>query len=199
VGTCAQNLFLGYRLFRTCPELLNYTNKITTSFCAGVDRLPSKWYALCCKPNKEYLIWQKLIAMGYEVFYPQVMKVTKNGRKIPGKPFFPGYPFLRLDTDEESISKFQWTDHPMGLVCIDGKPFHIPEVIISAMQNRLFEINTALRTPTSQGEGTISSDRPEDYVSIRDITEELCADEQWSYALLEMLTKFSTTLEEGIC
>jgi transcription antitermination factor NusG len=164
-----------------------------------VEQLAHQWYALCCKPRKERMIWQQLLSRGYDVFYPRILIRTRNGKRLIVKPFFPGYLFVNLDVEVESASKFQWMEHATGLVCVDGKPFHIPDGMIEAMQNRLFEINTAIRTPASQGDGTISSEKPEEGLTIRDLAEDICADEEWSYALVEMLTKFTTTVEKGIC
>jgi transcription antitermination factor NusG len=161
--------------------------------------LARQWYALCCKPRKEHLIWQQLASRGYEVFYPHILKMTKNGKRFLVKPFFPGYVFVNLDFEEESASKLQWMQHSTGLVCIDGKPFHIPDGMIAAMQNRLYEINSAIRTPLWVDETADYQKAAEDNVNFRELIQHFYEDDDLASAIKEMFTKISASLEKGNC
>jgi transcription antitermination factor NusG len=158
--------------------------------------LAHQWYTLCCKPRKERFIWQQLLSRGYEVFYPRILSMTKNGKRLIVKPFFPGYLFVNFNMEEDSSSKFQWMEHSIGLVCVDGKPFHIPDRLITAIQDRLFEINSTIRKTPEPNVALIYSQAQADYLICKEMTKEIYAGDEWAPALLELMAIFSVPIEK---
>ena len=60
----------------------------------------NKWYVINTKANNEFLVKHKLKSQNYHVYCPQYISAVKHAKKIRKiiKPFFPGYLFVRLDT-----------------------------------------------------------------------------------------------------
>jgi|SRR3990172_1751575 transcriptional antiterminator RfaH len=103
--------------------------------------LAARWYALCSKHHKEWVVTRQLKAKGYEVFCPR-LNFPENYRKRPrSKPYFPGYLFVKVDFDTASLSAFKWMPHTEGLVCIDGIPAYVPDNLIEAIQLHLERIS----------------------------------------------------------
>ncbi len=102
-----------------------------------------QWYALRSKPQKENALWQHVISLGYEVFYPRlrVHPVNPRARKI--KPYFPGYLFIHVDLDSCGLSTFQWMTHAIGIVSFGGEPAAVPDALIIALKKRIQEIQDA--------------------------------------------------------
>jgi len=95
------------------------------------------WYALSCKPNKEEIIGKQLQDQGYEVFCPYIPVSKDAGSSNTNKPLFPGYVFIRIDIDESGLSAFQWMKHSTGIVCMGGKPSHVPDRMVEAIQRKI--------------------------------------------------------------
>jgi transcription antitermination factor NusG len=102
--------------------------------------MPISWYAIHSHPNKEELLWQQILARGFESFYPriQVQPVNPRSRKI--KAYFPGYLFVRTDLVTSGISVFQWMPFATGLVSFGGEPSVVPDSLISTIRDRVGEI-----------------------------------------------------------
>lgn len=99
------------------------------------------WYALHCKPRKEQLVWEQLLARQFETLYPrtQVQPVNPRARKV--RPYFPGYVFVNADLQKVGFSALQWLPHARGLVSFGGEPATVPETLISAIRRRVDEAN----------------------------------------------------------
>jgi len=105
--------------------------------------MPILWYTLHSQPRKEDLLWQQVLAQGYDCFYPRlkVQPVNPRARKI--QPYFPGYLFVHVDLDAVGISTFQWMPYGTGLVSFGGEPATVPEPLIQALRRRIVEIAEA--------------------------------------------------------
>jgi transcriptional antiterminator RfaH len=102
-----------------------------------------EWYVLRTKPHQEALVWQQLLARGFEGFYPFFKIEPVNPRSRRTRPYFPGYLFVRVDLDKVGLSTFQWMPHAVGLVCFGGFPASVPEEIVAGIRHRLSEVEQA--------------------------------------------------------
>jgi transcription antitermination factor NusG len=105
--------------------------------------MPTLWYALRSKPNKEEAAWQQARAREFETFYPRLRVRTVNPRARQIKPYFPGYLFVKADLEAVGPSVFQYLPHATGLVCFGGEPASVPEALIRALHGRIGEIAAA--------------------------------------------------------
>ena len=101
------------------------------------------WYALRSKPRKEDTVWEQLNHRGIETFYPRLRVHPVNPRARKVKPYFPGYLFVKVDLDDIGISTFRWMPHTLGLVSFGGEPAGVPDGLISAIKERVQDINAA--------------------------------------------------------
>ncbi len=101
------------------------------------------WYVIRSKPNKENFLAQQLAASGMQVFYPciRVKPVNPRARKV--QAFFPSYLFVQVDLETVSVSTLQWTPGAVNLVSFDGKPASVPDVLISAIEHQIDQINAS--------------------------------------------------------
>ncbi len=102
-----------------------------------------RWYVLHAKPHKEYLAWQHVRLQGFETFYPQVQAQPTNPRARKVKPYFPGYLFVRADLNAVGVFTFQWMPFVHGLFSYGEEPTLVPDTLISALQQRVSQINQA--------------------------------------------------------
>jgi transcriptional antiterminator RfaH len=85
-----------------------------------------------------------LHAQGHEVFYPRFLATTGNLSVLRIRPYFPGYLFVKADLERIGLSTFQWMPFATGLIAFDGKPAHVPEALILAIEKRLQRANAAV-------------------------------------------------------
>jgi transcriptional antiterminator RfaH len=102
--------------------------------------LAAHWYVLQSKVHKEEVLWQRLRARGYGVFYPRLFVHNKRTKSLKIKPYFPGYLFVNINLDEVSVSSFQWMPDAVGLVSFEEKPAWVPDHFIQAVQEHLKEV-----------------------------------------------------------
>jgi transcriptional antiterminator RfaH len=99
--------------------------------------MPSQWYALHVKPNKERMVNDGLTAKDLEVYYPVLKKKPVNPRARKEQPFFPGYLFVYLDLDEFGSNALKWTEGTYGLVEFGGQPAAVPDILIRELKNQI--------------------------------------------------------------
>lgn len=105
--------------------------------------MPFSWYAIHSHPNKEGLLWEQLLARGFESFYPRIRVHPVNPRAKKIKSYFPGYLFVRADLVASGLSVFQWMPYATGLVSFGGEPSVVPDHLISSIRQRIGEIAEA--------------------------------------------------------
>jgi transcriptional antiterminator RfaH len=123
--------------------------------------LSKSWYVLHSHPNKEYLLWQQLLAREIEVFYPRIKANPVNPRSRKIKPYFPGYLFVYADLEQLGLSTLQWMPYATGLVMFGGEPSALPENIVQLIRQRVDEIDAA-------GGEVLDALKPGDRVVIQD-------------------------------
>ncbi len=101
------------------------------------------WYALKSHPHKEDLLFHQINTRGLEVFYPRIKVQPVNPRSRKIRPYFPGYLFVRVDLDTSGISLFQWMPYASGLVSFGGEAAVVPDILISALQQKMDSIAAA--------------------------------------------------------
>ncbi len=102
--------------------------------------LAAHWYVLQSKVHKEEVLWQRLRARGFEVFYPRLFVHNKKTKSLKIRPYFPGYLFVHLNLDEVCASYFQWMPDAIGLVSFEDQPTWIPDQFIQAVQGHLKKV-----------------------------------------------------------
>lgn len=105
--------------------------------------MPQHWFALHSQPRKEDLLWQQVLAQGFDSFYPRLKVHTVNPRARKLRAYFPGYLFVRVDLEQVGISTFQWMPYGTGLVSFGGEPATVPDALIYAIRQRVAEIAEA--------------------------------------------------------
>jgi transcription antitermination factor NusG len=155
--------------------------------------MPYHWYALSRKPNKEEIIGKQLQDRGYDVFYPYIPAGKDAGVSNTHKPLFPGYIFVRVDIEESGLSTFQWMKHSTGIVCMGGKPSHVPDRMIQAIQRRVVG-NQIEDRQLSSGAGQSSSEKEDGIPTVIDgLFESGVSQSERSRVLLEMLSEVNLT------
>lgn len=98
------------------------------------------WYAIHCTPLGE---WRAAAALqtieGVRVFLPEVRR-SHQGR-IQRSPFFPRYLFIRADLQTVSTGKINATPGVARLVVSEGAPIAVEPEVITALVERLEQIN----------------------------------------------------------
>ena len=57
------------------------------------------WYVLRSKPQKEFHLFDQVLARGLECFFPRINVNPVNPRSKKVRPFFPGYMFINADLE----------------------------------------------------------------------------------------------------
>ena len=103
------------------------------------------WYALRCKPNMEFSVWNQLLDREVETFFPTLSVKPVNPRSRKEVPFFPGYLFVQVTLSQFHQKKVIWLKGSLSLVSFDGEPAPISETLISAVRNQVIKLNDRAR------------------------------------------------------
>lgn len=125
--------------------------------------MTASWYVIRSKPNKEEFLAGQLTAYGIKVFYPRIRVRTVNPRARKIKPFFPSYLFVHVDLEAVSISTLHWMPGAVNLVSFDGQPAPVPELLISAIERQVEQINASQKNPLlglKRGDSVVIHDGP---------------------------------------
>ena len=112
------------------------------------------WYFIQFKPNSYRLAERNLHRQGFETFLP-MQKITrrKASRFVSDlKPLFPGYMFVRVNSDLAPWRTINSTIGVSKLVSFEGKPKPLPLQLISGLMLRCDASGTLL-PPKSLYEG----------------------------------------------
>ena len=112
------------------------------------------WYLIQFKPNSYRLAERNLHRQGFETFLP-MQKITrrKASRFVSDlKPLFPGYMFVRVNSDLAPWRTINSTIGVSKLVSFEGKPKPLPLQLISGLMLRCDASGTLL-PPKSLNEG----------------------------------------------
>jgi transcription elongation factor/antiterminator RfaH len=111
------------------------------------SRVPSSWYAMRSKPNKEHFLAGQLESYGVEVYFPRIRVTPVNPRARKLRPYFPNYLFVHVDLDVVNVSDLRWMPGASGLVSFDGKPASVPDFLIAAVQRQVDHLNVSSSNP----------------------------------------------------
>lgn len=103
--------------------------------------MPTFWYAIQSKANKEEALYEQLENMGYEAFYPRIHVSPVNPRSKKVRAYFPGYLFVRTDINAVGLSVFQYMPFARGMVIFGQEPPTVPDTLILALRKRLEQVN----------------------------------------------------------
>lgn len=119
-------------------------------FC--FDQNLAIWYALRCKPNMEFSVWNQLLERDVETYFPTLRVKPVNPRSRKEVPFFPGYLFVRGTPDLFYQTKVMWLPGSLALVSFDAVPAPITETLIEAIKHQVEKLNERARQTKQQFE-----------------------------------------------
>jgi len=106
-----------------------------------VNTSPQRWYAVHTKSRHEFQAIERLNQKGINAFLPTVERLRKwkDRKKIISFPLFPGYLFVNISKDSQSILSVLKVKGVVRLLCtLPGEPDPIPDEQILSLQ-RLIE------------------------------------------------------------
>lgn len=96
------------------------------------------WYAVFCKPHKDFIAQEHLQRQGYDIFLPRIQqrKRQRNQYRIVTESMFPRYLFARLDDCDENWAPIRSTVGVSGLVRMGSHVPVVPDTIIAELLRR---------------------------------------------------------------
>jgi transcription antitermination factor NusG len=104
------------------------------------------WYAVHTRSRHEFQVSDRLKQKGMEAFLPAVERIRKwkDRKKLIAFPLFPGYLFVHIAKDSQSMLNVLKVKGVVRLICtIPGEPTPIPDEQIISLQ-KLVENKEAL-------------------------------------------------------
>ena len=99
-----------------------------------------RWYVVRTKSRSEFLAARELIRDDLEVFAPLVSTSRAHNGPIPA-PLFPGYIFIRLDSESGGRPSFRFGQYAFGLVNFNGEFPWLSDEVIAELKQRCDSIN----------------------------------------------------------
>ena len=99
------------------------------------------WYVVRTKPNSDSLAAFAMELEGFELFSPRV-DVPAEENRYKQAPLFPGYLFLRCDIRAHALPVVSRFPGVLGWVRFDGNVPHLPDAVITELQDRVATIHT---------------------------------------------------------
>jgi len=95
-----------------------------------------QWYAVRCRPGREGTALLELERQGLTVYLPQELKLIRHARKMDEvpRPFFSGYLFLHLDSNERRWTSIRSTPGVIGAVHFGHCYPHVPGHVIASLK-----------------------------------------------------------------
>jgi transcription elongation factor/antiterminator RfaH len=104
--------------------------------------MPSAWYVLHCKPNKEDILHQQLLYWDVEHYYPILKIKPVNPRCRKNRPFFPGYMFVYMDLYQQQKSfMINWLPGADSLVSFGGQAAEVPDHLIYSLKKKISKVD----------------------------------------------------------
>lgn len=96
------------------------------------------WHLIQFKPNSHRRAELNLKRQGFKTFLPMQEITLKKASSFTNdlKPLFPGYMFVRVETETEPWRKINSTIGVSRLVSFDGKPKPLPLQLVSGLMLR---------------------------------------------------------------
>lgn len=99
------------------------------------------WYALRCKSNMEFVVYDQLRAKLIPNYLPVYAVKPINPRSHTLKPYFPGYLFVNDEPEQLYAQKVFLMRGVIGLVHFDGVPASIHPKMIEAVRRQTSQLN----------------------------------------------------------
>ena len=98
----------------------------------------ARWYLAQCKPNAAQLAVRNLENQSFTTFLPlqEITKRRGQGSQKQVRPLFPGYLFVRLDSDRGPWRTVNSTRGVARLVHLGAEPSIVPDSIVAALMAR---------------------------------------------------------------
>jgi len=104
------------------------------------DNSQANWYAVHTRSRHEFQVYEKLKQKGLDAFLPAVERLRKwkDRKKMIAFPLFPGYLFVHIAKDSQSLLNVLKVRGVVRLICtIPGEPAPIPDEQIMALKKLL--------------------------------------------------------------
>jgi transcription antitermination factor NusG len=122
---------------------LRWEERAASNSAPEQNTMTSYWYALHSKPHKEELLAEQLELRKIETYAPRIRVQVVNPRARHVRAYFPGYIFVRVDLGDLGMSGIQYVPGSAGVIMFGGEPAYVPDGLISAIRQRVDEINLA--------------------------------------------------------
>ena len=99
-----------------------------------------RWYVLRTEPRVEHSAAGELGRDGFEILFPNVRTAHRQANHTDS-PLFPGYLFLRWDSENRGWPTFRPAHRVLGLVRFQGNVPSIPDPVIDELVDRLETMN----------------------------------------------------------
>jgi transcriptional antiterminator RfaH len=97
--------------------------------------MSARWYVVHTQPNAELRADEHLRRQGYVTFLPKLLKRRRHARKteLVGRPLFPRYMFVQLDTASQGWHAVRSTYGVSNLVSGENGPLAVHEGIVESL------------------------------------------------------------------
>ncbi|MDX8401380.1 MAG: transcription termination/antitermination NusG family protein [Mariprofundaceae bacterium] len=95
-----------------------------------------QWFAVRCKPRREFEALAAFVQQGFEAWLPQELKMVRHARRMEKKPrpFFPGYLVLHLAPAERRWTTIRSTRGAVGAVRFGDLYPPVPDDVVAALR-----------------------------------------------------------------
>ena len=96
------------------------------------------WYVASVRANQEARALEHLARQGFDAWLPRYRKTRRHARSFQTTvaPLFPGYVFVRLDTNVQRWRSVNGTFGVRSLISQDGEPARLPGAFVESLQMR---------------------------------------------------------------
>lgn len=97
-----------------------------------------RWYVVNAQPHQERRAEENLRRQGFECWLPEFQKTRRHARRVEQMrtALFPGYLFVRLDTDVDRWRSVNGTFGVVKLLCSGDSPLQVPDTFIDGLLAR---------------------------------------------------------------
>lgn len=113
-----------------------------------------RWYVVRARPKREAGAEAQLVAQGFRVFLPRVVRTVRHARKLrtAKTPAFPGYLFVALDLRRDRWRSVNGTYGVASLIMGEDSPMPVPKGVVEALIGYV-DISGACRFDRDLAEG----------------------------------------------
>lgn len=101
------------------------------------------WHVVRAKPHREATVLSHLSGHGWEAYLPATRVHPVNPRAARERAYFPGYLFVRMDSEGVGIGRLRWIPASLGLLEFGGAAATVPDAFIHRLKLRIEAIRAA--------------------------------------------------------